>query len=102
MNEDQIKRIDRIEQKFDVVDKKMDRLLFILDDDKGTSQKGLVGQFKDAEKNQKAFEERVEKFISDYNTAQKIKDAKAGLLGAIAGGIVSGVTIFLKFFNSQS
>ncbi len=100
--DESIKRIDKLEEKFDVVDKKMDRLLFILDDDKGTSQKGLVGQFKESEKNQKQFEERVEKFISDYNTAQKIKDAKAGLLGAIAGGIVSGVTIFFKLFNSQS
>ena len=91
-----------VELKNDVknTDKKLDRIIYILDNDLGTGQPGLVSQVQDIKKKQHAdiirVETKIDEFINEYKKTEAVKQAKAGIIGAIAGGIVAFIAFIIK------
>jgi len=81
-------------------DKKLDRIIYILDNDLGTGQPGLVSQVQDIKKKQHAdiirVETKIDEFINEYKKTEAVKQAKAGIIGAIAGGIVAFIAFIIK------
>lgn len=93
-----------VELKSDVknTDKKLDRIIYILDNDLGTGQPGLVSQVQDIKKKQHAdiirVETKIDEFITEYKKTEAVKHAKAGIIGAIAGGLVTFIGFLFKYF----
>ena len=91
-----------VELKNDVknTDKKLDRIIYILDNDLGTGQPGLVSQVQDIKKKQHVdiirVETKIDEFINEYKKTEAVKQAKAGIIGAIAGGIVAFIAFIIK------
>ena len=102
MNELENLKDEFVELKNDVknTDKKLDRIIYILDNDLGTGQPGLVSQVQDIKKKQHAdiirVETKIDEFINEYKKTEAVKQAKAGIIGAIAGGIVAFIGFIIK------
>jgi len=102
MNELENLKDEFVELKNDVknTDKKLDRIIYILDNDLGTGQPGLVSQVQDIKKKQHAdiirVETKIDEFINEYKKTEAVKQAKAGIIGAIAGGIVAFIAFIIK------
>lgn len=83
-------------------DKKLDRIIYILDNDQGTGQAGLVSQVQDIKKKQHSdiirVEAKIDEFITEYRKSEAVKQAKAGIIGAIAGGLVGVISFIFKNF----
>lgn len=61
-------------------DKKLDKILGYLHNDKDTNQPGLIADFH-------AHKEKMETFVTKYNEEVAVKKAKLGLLATIAGAV---------------
>ena len=102
MNELENLKDEFVELKNDVknTDKKLDRIIYILDNDLGTGQPGLVSQVQDIKKKQHVdiirVETKIDEFINEYKKTEAVKQAKAGIIGAIAGGIVAFIAFIIK------
>jgi len=85
-------------------DKKLDRIIYILDNDQGTGQPGLVSQVQDIKKKQHSdiirVETKIDEFITEYRKSEAVKQAKAGIIGALAGGLVTFITFIIKHLFS--
>lgn len=83
-------------------DRKLDRIIYILDNDQGTGQPGLVSQVQDIKKKQHAdiirVETKIDEFITEYKKTEAVKHAKAGIIGAMAGGLVTLIGFIIKHF----
>jgi hypothetical protein len=84
--------------------RKLDRILFILNNDEGTGQDGLVAQVQEIKKKNHSdilrVEGKIDGFIIEYKKQEAVKNAKAGLIGAIAGGIVALLGVLSKFIHT--
>lgn len=93
-------QVSELKTDFKNTDKKLDRIIFILDNDEGTGQYGLVAQVQDLKKKQHddiaRVEDKIDAFIVEYKKTEAVKQAKAGLIGALAGGIVGIVGFIIK------
>lgn len=69
---------------------KMDRIIFILDNDEGTKQPGLVSRFA-------ALESAFENFIRQYNIDQAVKKGKNAVWTMVFGAIGSAIAFFIKY-----
>ncbi len=72
------------EHDVEVLKRDVQKILNYLHNDEGTGEKGLVAQVKLLQKD-------FSSFVSSYKTEQEVKRAKTGLIGAIAGGIMTGL-----------
>ncbi len=94
--------VSELKSTIKTTDKKLDRIIYILDNDLGTGQPGLVSQVQDIKRKQHTdiirVESKIDEFLYDYKKSEAIKQAKAGVIGAIAGGIVAFFGFLLKTF----
>lgn len=76
-------------------DKKLDKILFHLENDETTGTKGLVFTAKETRN-------RLEQHLTDYETDKKVQQAKtvkySSILGMIFGAVTTGL---IKFFSSN-
>lgn len=83
-------------------DKKLDRIIFLLDNDEGTGSKGLVARVQDLHKGHADVNAKIDNHINNYETDKKVQTAKTmkwgGVIGAVAASIVTAV---FKLFNSN-
>lgn len=68
---------------------KVDRILFILDNDHGTNQPGLVSRFA-------ALELAFENFVKQYDKDIAFKKGKSTVWSLLFGAIGSGITFLIK------
>lgn len=69
---------------------KMDRILFILNNDEGTRQPGLVSRFA-------ALELAFENFVKQYDKDQAFKRGKNAVWTMVFGAVGSGIAFFIKY-----
>lgn len=69
--------------------RKMDRILFILDNDEDTESKGLVAQFADLKK-------QFHSFVSQYNIDQAVKKGKDTVWKIVWGSAGAALLLILK------
>lgn len=79
----------------DDLEKKVDRILFYLQNDDGTGRKGLVAEFHD-------HKEKVNDFMAKYETQQEIKRTKLTIWGAVGGSIISTLVFLFKWLAGDS
>lgn len=97
--------VSELKSQINNTDKKLDRIIFILDNDEGTGQEGLVAQVHGIKKKNHTditrIERKIDDFIAEYKKAEAVKNAKAGVIGAIAGTLVSiGAFLIKTFYHS--
>lgn len=73
------------------LEKKVDLILSYLHNDRGTGAPGLVADFASLKKD-------FNDFKMKYERDQAIRNAKIGVIGAIAGGVVSFGAYLIKIF----
>lgn len=96
-------KINEIDQKSNERDKKLDRIIFLLDNDEGTGSKGLVARVKDLHETQIQHKAILDTHINTYDTEKKVQSAKAVKYGSIAGTVVASImTAILKFFTGNT
>lgn len=71
-------------------DKKLDRIIYILNNDEGTGQPGLVSQVK-------SMQGKVNLFIEEYEKKEAVKKGKLGLMATIFGAIGTSIAFFFKY-----
>jgi len=74
-----------------VLEKKVDRILFILENDDATDKKGLVSRVT-------SLEERLKDFISQYNNDQSYKKGRNAVISFIFGVLGAGLLKLIGLF----
>ena len=77
----------------------LNRILFYLENDSRTGRKGIVTEMEDMKESITDLRNSVVRFIAEYRQAQAVKNAKVGLIGALAGGVVTGIAWIIKVFG---
>lgn len=69
------------------IEKKLDRVLFYLNDDPATGKKGLVSNAESLDTKILALNKKVDVFINEYETDKKVKAAKIAAYASAGGGV---------------
>lgn len=77
----------------------LNRILFYLENDSRTGRKGLVTDVEDLKEDFKDLRNTLTNFIAEYRQAQAVKNAKVGLIGALAGAAVTGIGWLIKILT---
>lgn len=80
------------DQEIEVLNRKMDRILFYLNNDGDTGKKGVIAQLESLSKD-------FYKFRDEYRTAQAVRTAKIGLIGSLGGVVGAGIVWLIKIFT---
>lgn len=76
----------------------LNRILSYLENDNKTGRDGLVTEVKNMNQRIGTLEQKFVTFIAEYRQEQAVKNAKVGLIGAIAGGLVTLIFYIIKIF----
>lgn len=79
------------EKDVEVLKKKVDLILFYINNDEGTGRKGIVNQLED-------LKDKVDKFIVKYNQNEAVKKAKMTIWGMIGGAVIWLFKILIEKF----
>lgn len=89
--------MDMSEAAVNALNRKMDRVLDILENDDRTGEKGLVTQFGD-------LRQEFHAFLRQYNIDQAVKRGKdivwRIVWGAVGGGVLAALWAFIKFLGT--
>lgn len=83
-------RLDMAEERMEIVEKKLDKILFYLESDKTTNQKGLVERLS-----------LLQEKVNDLLKREEIYKGKATVWGIVGGAILYGVMFLAKLLLNK-